>query len=98
MQEKTLLSRQENLVQRTDRMRHRIFTGRRNKEISNEKNNEVIKLTKPFGKTQQVRPGAGEGRAVRRDGRRAGGASADAQLWKQVGGRRRLQGERIDYN
>ena len=51
-----------------------------------------MKLTKPL-ENSQVRLGAGEGRAVRRDGRRAGGAPADAQLRQHVGGRRRVQGE-----
>ena len=52
-----------------------------------------MEFTKPLENPQQVWPGAGEGRAVRRDGGSAGGAPADAPLWQQAGGRRRLQGD-----
>ena len=54
----------------------------------------AVKITKPFETIRQIRLGAREGRAVRRDGRGAGGTPADAQLRQQAGGWRRVQGER----
>ena len=63
---------------------------RGNRKDSTQHENKNLGTHETLGITRQIWPGAGEGRAVRRDGGSAGGAPADAQLWQQAGGRWRL--------